>query len=255
MPVEVEAVWVVLQPKSQHRSAHFNFIAVCSYYYADSKRTPRGILYDHIAETCNIILAKYGEKTDFILSADSNKLNLNPIINMFPSFCQVVKVPTRLNPPSTLDTIITSLAKYYNEPVAKPPLSNDSTNPNGKPSDHLVVYWSPISCDVESQPREYRQVSFKPITDSGLAKFSDWLNQQNWSKLYHMTDVNEKTIYFQNVLLEKHEAFFPSKTFKVSKDDKPWISKEIKCLDRQRKREFIKNLKSGIFYMKNICPL
>ena len=155
----------MLKPKSKPRSSNFSYIAVCSYYYSDPKRTPRSVLYDHIAETCNLILAKYGENTEFILSGDTNKLNLNPILNMFPFFQQVVKVPTRLNPPSTLDTIITSLSKYYNEPITKPPLSNDMSNPNGKPSDHLVVLWTPLYCSVKSQDRKYRHVSFRPITD------------------------------------------------------------------------------------------
>ena len=111
--------------------------------------TPRDILYDHIAESYNILVAKYGENTHLILSADSNKLNLNPILALSPSLRQVVKVPTRLNPPTTLDTIITTLSKFYNEPVTKPPLANDVNNPHGKPSDHLIVLWSPLCCFID----------------------------------------------------------------------------------------------------------
>ena len=110
VPVEVEAVWVILQPKDRSKSQGFKFIAVCSYYYAGPKRTPRNILYDHFVETCNVLMAKYGDDLEFILSSDSNKLNLNPILDILPSFRQVVKVPTRLNPEATLDTIITTLS-------------------------------------------------------------------------------------------------------------------------------------------------
>ena len=76
VPTEVEAVWVVLQPKERSRSQNFHFIAVCSYYYAGPKRTPRNVIYDHFAETCNVLKSKYGEDLEFILSSDSNKLNL-----------------------------------------------------------------------------------------------------------------------------------------------------------------------------------
>ena len=134
VPVEVEAVWVVLRPKNIPKSSDFNFIAVCSYYYSDPKRTPRHILYDHMAESYNILTSKYGEKTHFILASDSNKLKLSPILDISSSFTQVVKVPTRLDPPAILDTIVTSLSKFYNEPITKPPLQNDPDNLNGKPS-------------------------------------------------------------------------------------------------------------------------
>ena len=59
-----------------------------------------------------------------------------------------------------------------------------------------------------------------------------------------MSDVNEKANYFQHILLVKYQECFPIKSFKISKDDQPWISKEVKELDRQRKREFFKNHKS-----------
>ena len=112
VPVEVEAVWVVLKPKNLPKNSEFKFIAVCSYYYSSPKKTPRDILYDHIAESFNILIAKYGENTHLILSADSNKLNLKPILTLSPALRQVVQVPTRLDPPAILDTIITSLSKF-----------------------------------------------------------------------------------------------------------------------------------------------
>ena len=40
------------------------------------------------------------------------------------------------------------------------------------------------------------------------------------------------------------DNFLPEKTVKITSDDQPWINKEIKQLDRQRKREYFKNKKS-----------
>ena len=74
-----------------------------------------------------------------------HNLKLSPILDVSSSFTQVVKVPTRLDPPAILDTIVTSLSKFYKEPITKPPLQKDPDNLNGKPSDHLIALWAPIS--------------------------------------------------------------------------------------------------------------
>ena len=49
---------------------------------------------------------------------------------------------------------------------------------------------------------------------------------------------------FQNVMLENYERCFPTKTLKVCEEDRPWVSVELKNLDRKVKREFSKNKQS-----------
>ena len=123
VPIGVEAVWALISPKNYNPRNEIQHIAICSYYYSGPKATSKDLLFDHIAEAYHLLTAKYGPKTHFMLSADSNRLNLSPILNLSPNLKQVVKVPTRLNPEATLDTIITTLAKYYKEPTTKPPIS------------------------------------------------------------------------------------------------------------------------------------
>ena len=94
-----------------------------------------------------MLTAKYGTSLEFIIAGDTNRLNLNPILSLSPNLKQVVRVPTRLNPDAILDVIITTLSKYYLEPVTKPPINNDANT--GKPSDHLVVIMEPISSTIE----------------------------------------------------------------------------------------------------------
>lgn len=79
-----------------------------------------------------------------------------------PSLKQVVTLPTRLDPPRILDPVITSLHKYYQPPVTKPRIENDS-NKNGKPSDHIVVIMIPISENITCLPRETRIVEYRPL--------------------------------------------------------------------------------------------
>ena len=91
-----------------------------------------------------ITISKYGSGIEFIIAGDTNRLNLSPILNLSPDLQQVVKVATRLNPDRILNPIITTLRKYYCEPVTKPPIKADSKKA-GKPSDHLVVVMEPIT--------------------------------------------------------------------------------------------------------------
>ena len=56
-----------------------------------------------------------------------------------------------------------------------------------------------------------------------------------------------KATMFQNILLEKYHECFPVRIMKISCDDKPWFSSELKDIDRRRKREFSKNYKSDLW--------
>ena len=134
VPVGVEAVWALISPKVRNPRNRIKQIAVCSMYYRGPKSTKRKELFDHIAESYNLLLARYGSDLQFIIAGDTNRLNLSPILNLSPTLRQVVKVWTRLNPDAILDPIITSMSRFYCDPVTKPPISNDPNN--GKPSDH-----------------------------------------------------------------------------------------------------------------------
>ena len=63
----------------------------------------------------------------------------------------------------------------------------------------------------------------------------------NWRDLYTCTDVNRKAEILQGVLLEKYYRVFPIKCIKLCRDDKPWVTGNIKKLDRARKREYFRN--------------
>ena len=180
---------------------------------------------------------------EYIIAGDTNRLNLSPILNLSPRLVQVVKVPTRLNPDAILDPIITTLSKFYLEPVTKPPINPDS-DATGKPSDHLIVLMSPISSSLAVPPRVYRTVQSRPITESGLDMFKGWLEEERWMEIYTCSDVHNKAAKFQKLLMENFNRCFPIKSLKICDDDQPWVSKSLKKLDRLRKREFLKHKKS-----------
>ena len=243
VPIGVEAVWALITPRLSAANSQFNHIAVCSIYYRGPKSTCKDDLFDHIGETYNYLMGKYGSKLHFIIAGDTNRLNLKPILNLSPRFKQVVKVPTRLNPDAILDPIITTLSEFYQEPVTKPPIQNDADK-SGKPSDHLVVLMEPISSQLNCPRRQYRTVTFRPLPGSGIEAMEKWLSKETWIGLYSISDVDKKAEFFQNTLLEKLDLFFPLKTVHLSDDDQPWVSAKVKKLDRKRKREFFKDHKS-----------
>ena len=243
VPVGVEAIWGRIRPKTMTKNCKIKNIALCSFYYRGPKSTAKKELFDHIATTYHFLCAKYGSGLDFILAADSNRLNLAPILNLSSDLKQVVNVPTRLNPDRILDPIMTSLSRYYKVPVTKPPLEVDSDK-KGVASDHLIVLMEPVTSTQQVLHRTYRTIERRPINAAGLKRFSEWVGSCSWSNVYLCPDPNEKAAVFQRSVFDKYIECFPAKRFKVAEDDQPWFTSELKQLDRQRKREYYRHQKS-----------
>ena len=239
VPPTVEATWALLTPKIQNNS-EVKHIAVASVYYA--KRTKRKDFIDHIIEAYNVLLAKYGQGLQFIIAGDYNRLNIKPILNLSPNLSQMVSIPTRTNPNATLDKIITTLGKYYLPPTSLPPLDND-VNGNGKPSDHLIIIMRPISQNNCPKP-QMKIIKYRPLPESGMLMFKQWLQTESWSALYQLETAHEKAAHLHRELLAKLDCYLPVKILKIRKDDQAWVNNEIKSLDRRCKREYSKRKKS-----------
>ena len=240
VPPKVEAVWALVTPKSGGSRANIKHIAVCSYYYTE--KTKRRDFIDHISEAFNILCAKYSPGIQFIMAGDTNRLNIQSILNLSPNLRQVVKVPTRHNPDAILDTIITTLGSYYQAPYTLAPLDSDSTY-SGKPSDHQIVVWRPISA-LEPQKRNRKTITFRPLPESGLNSFGAWVKMQNWEEVYGATTAHEKAEKLQQMLFENLDKYLPTKTIKICSEDQAWFTTELKKLDRRCKREYSKHKKS-----------
>ena len=243
VPDGVEAVWVLLTPKTCKPNTLVKHIAAAAIYYRGPKSTKKEELFDHVAQTYHFLSAKYGQGLHFLIAGDTNRLNLSPILNLSPALKQCVTVPTRLHPPRILDPVISTLHKYYLSPITKPPLQNDEDK-KGKPSDHLVVVMYPISSQLDCPPPKKRLIECRPLPQSGIDKLGSWIQKQTWRQIYDCEDAHSKARVFQNMLKEKLDEYLPLKTLKVTSDDKPWITQKVKGLDRKCKREFYKNHKS-----------
>ena len=123
------------------------------------------------------------------------------------------------------------------------PLDSDEDK-QGKPSDHLVVLMYPIESQFGCPTRKSRLVTCRPLPQSGIDKMGSWIVRQSWQELYQCKDVNSKAELLQNLMKQKLDEFLPTKVMKLTDDDKPWVTQQVKDLDRKSKREFYKHNKS-----------
>ena len=119
-------------------------------------------------------------------------------------------VPTCSNPEAILDKIITTLWMYYKGPYTIAQLANDE-NKKGKPSDHKVVVFEPLShSDVSKQV--YRKIKFRPFPESGMLKFAAWVYAQSWEEVYRQETAHKKAEQLQKMLVDKL-CLLPRKLF------------------------------------------
>ena len=85
----------------------------------------------------------------------------------------------------------------------------------------------------------------RPIKESGLLRFRDWIKNHSWDRLLAAESAHEKAEILQCELLSKIDEFLPEKLVTFCSDDKEWFTTELKELDKKRKREYRKNRKSG----------
>ena len=241
IPWGVEIVWAVLTPLGVTSKSTITKIVIGSLYSKPNSKKKTALL-DHIAEVYQAMCAKYSKGLQWILAGDFNDLKDQGILSISPTLKQVVTKPTRMNPPRILDKIITSMADFYQEPVICPPLDNDPEK-NGKPSDHCIVMMSAINVINNKSNRTFKEVTFRPITEVGISKMSEWLVEKDWSDMKKET-VDNQAANLMHILQVKTDEFFPQKKHKISNDNQPFFTRKLENLKRKKQREFSKNRKS-----------
>ena len=138
-----------------------------------------------------------------------------------------MKVPTRDN--AILDQILASdcLATYYQEPTTDPPIGD---------SDHNCVIWEGSPTPNTGNETQKRQV--RPLRESDMRAFGCWITQHTWDEVYCAVNTQEKYSAFYTTLLSAVDSFFPTRTVRIHKQDKPWITPHLKTLIRDRQRAF-----------------
>ena len=243
IPWGVEMTWALLTPKDVSNNSIVQHI-VLGAIYVRPKKPNKTLVYDHIAEVYNVLNARYGKGLFWCIAGDTNKLKLGPILSLDSNLKSVVTKPTRINEKNpqkstTLDNIITDLHKWYQEPEILPPIAADPGK--GKPSDHLTVVYTPLNPLNNKPNRRVRKIVVRPMPESGLNLLRLWIDSQTWEDIEKAPTPNHKAKLLHEILMKKINELLPLKTIKISSDDQPWCSEEIKKIKRLKAREFKKH--------------
>ena len=136
-----------------------------------------------------------------------------------------------------------NMSRHYNSPLIAPPIKPDNPK-SGEPSDHSVLVCLPHLDKFNRPKRNYRVVNFRPLPTSSVMKFGDWIVSEKWQSLKKETSTSSLVQNFELLVSQKLDEFCPVKQMKLSTHDKPFITKELKEIDRKKSREYIKRGKT-----------
>ena len=71
-----------------------------------------------------------------------------------------------------------------------------------------------------------------------------WLMVEDWNNVLEAETTDQKAEEFQKTFFDKFSQYFPRKQIKIANDDQPWITDELKKLDRKKKRIYRKTRRS-----------
>ena len=113
-----------------------------------------------------------------------------------------------------MECIITDLHTLYQTPECLPPLQVDEGKA-GSDSDHNIVLLPPITISSNCKPKK-RSVVTRPLQQTGVDKFSQFMYTHRWEEVLGEQDINLKVENFHKTLRSKLDEYLPEKTFKVS---------------------------------------
>ena len=216
-------------------------------FYSPPRKGSNQPLSDYLVESVNVMMAKYSRACFFIMG-DKNSLDMSQVIRSLPNVRQIVTRPTYKN--KILDIIVTNAYKQYAIPVILPPPRPD--NPiTHKNSDHAIVMTVPIDRAEDPRTTDIKIKVNRPIPESSKMVFAQMILRVDWNNVYVQKDTSDKVETLDNMIREMVDIAFPPVTTKVHPNDKPYITAEIKKMDRKRKREFRLRGKSAKYHEIN----
>ena len=150
--------------------------------------------------TSHNFLTKYPQ-AGVIIGGDKNKLNISPLINGIPRLRQIVTKFTHKQ--KTMDILLTNLHQFNCVHVIVPPVLPDRPG-HGVPSDHSVPVAHP-KIDLGTKVNEYKTVISRPLPDSAIREFGQWICDENWLNIDEGHTPNEQALQLQKILSDKVE--------------------------------------------------
>ena len=195
VPDELEVLWVVLRPSSPD-----SIIVAGIYLPPDSAAPTRHLFIKHLVETIDCLRAAR-PKSKTVLLGDFNAQLKTDELERLLSIQNIVHEPTRGK--AILDKIITDIESHI------PPLISSELGT----ADHKTVLWTMLM--KQQSVRSVR--TFRPLRDSNIRQFGNWICTQNWEEVTDSRDIDIATETLESNLWQAYEKFFPEISYKCRK--------------------------------------
>lgn len=98
-------------------------------------------------------------------------------------------------------------------------------------SDHHLVY---CKIKVPSYNFKSKFVTFRNFKFFDEEQFLIDLNNKPWNEIFYISDMEQKVIYFTNIILDLFDTHAPLSTVRVSKPHAPWMTDVVKRIAKER---------------------
>ena len=241
VPHKLEVVWCLVRPREISSQMKYKEYIACAYYSPPNYKK-NGKLVQHIISQMHSFLVKY-PRAGFVCGGDRNKMDTSLIENALPKCRQIVTKFTYKNR-QIHDVILTNMSTLYAVPYVCPAVQVDVPG-KGVPSDHDMAVAVPLAgAGAGAVTREYVTRTSRPMPESRVREFGQWITGENWGALRGDLSASEQAQILREITEQQLSKYFPVKECRVSATDKPWITKDIRKLDRLKKSEYRKNGKS-----------
>ena len=239
VPPDLEVCWGLIKPRSP---GSIKEIIICSFYSPPRSRK-KTKLVEHI--TVNYFMLKSSfPNSAFIGGGDKNDLDIKHLLAINPNFRQIVTKPSHKS--SVLEVIVTDIGHLFNEPVIRPALLPDVPG-QGVPSDHKIVFTTPISDHSKPPKRSFLIKTSRPLTTEAKQNLAEWIQNETWESVIGCTDSESMVQKFTSLVKEKIDENCPQKTFKVNCLDNDFTTPAIKRIKRLKLREYTKHGNSNLY--------
>ena len=229
-PHNLEIVFALVKPKVPGTIKEIITFAL----YSPPRSKRKSKMTDCIVTTLHSLLTLYPH-AGIMGGGDRNCYNISPILNAIPGLQNLQQLPTLGG--KNLDILLSNMGRLYSAAVIVAPVSCDDPS-KGVPSDHSVPIVFPVTNVTLGKQKHYTWKTTRPLPESGIRDFGKLVIEENWDtiKENESSEVQEEAL--QGILNNLLEKSLPTKTVKLGPNDHPFMTKELKALDRQRKREY-----------------
>ena len=145
----LEVCWGLLRLKKP--TGRIKCIIVCAFYLPPNSRK-KSALIEHISTNYFSLKSRH-PNSSIICGGDKNDLHTQLLLNIDPSFRQIVTKPTYKQ--TILDVLITDIGQYYLEPIIRPAVQPDNPN-SASSSDHRIVFAKANTNSHQPVLKEYK---------------------------------------------------------------------------------------------------